>query len=462
MTQRMWPLARDTFRIGSGFGDRPGGFHAGQDFEAADGTPFYACAGGTVLFIGPAQGYGQWIVIDHPAADGGGVTEYGHMWDAWVTGLSVGDRVEAGQLLGYVGNSGQSSGPHLHLSVMPHEYAPARKVDPLPWLAAAVYPGESREEAGVDTLFADVSYFQAPVDDSYPYRILSFRSNDGTFRDPNFAANYAWATAAADEGRLACFIVYFYWRPNWAETVRTHRDMVAGCGGPHPRMITMIDVESGGNPGGDQSEGINRAYWELADWLGDPRRVIGYANAGDLFGMWSDRPDGLRLIGAGYGRNPNLPGQIAHQYTDGGDFGGDLPQGCPPFGPCDMNVANGLSPAQVAAACGIGTGDDMAFLDETMTNWAGDEVPVRDVLRYVDRYNGLILDQLVGPGARERGGEPTRWEALGNRTVVEALAIIGETLGIAGFGIPGDKKDATVIAPSAIASAQSNLPGGSE
>ncbi|QIS13578.1 hypothetical protein [Nocardia arthritidis] len=206
----------------------------------------------------------------------------------------------------------------------------------------------------MDTLFADVSYFQAPVDDSYPYRILSFRSNDGTFQDPNFAANYAWATGAADSGRLACFIVYLYWRPNWLDTARTHQDMVLAAAGPHPRMITMIDVESGGNPGGDQSDGINRAYWHLADWLGDRRRVIGYANRGDLFGMWGDRPEGLRLIGAGYGHDPRLPGQIAHQYTDGSGYGGGLPEGCPPFGNCDMNSADGLSPEDFAALCGIG------------------------------------------------------------------------------------------------------------
>ncbi|WP_225727297.1 MULTISPECIES: hypothetical protein [unclassified Nocardia] len=214
----------------------------------------------------------------------------------------------------------------------------------------------------MDTLFADVSYFQAPVDDSYPYRILSFRSNDGTFQDPNFAANYAWATGAADSGRLACFIVYLYWRPNWLDTARTHQDMVLAAAGPHPRMITMIDVESGGNPGGDQSDGINRGYWHLADWLGDRRRVIGYANQGDLFGMWGDRPEGVRLIGAGYGRDPRLPGQIAHQYTDGSGYGGGLPEGCPPFGNCDMNSADGLSPEDFAALCGIGAAEQSSSI----------------------------------------------------------------------------------------------------
>ncbi|MFG1791063.1 M23 family metallopeptidase [Nocardia sp. NPDC049149] len=135
-------MTRDTCAIGSPFGPREGGFHTGQDFPAPDGTPIYACAGGTVLYLGAAAGYGQWIVIDHPSADGGGVSEYGHMWDAGATGLSVGDRVEAGQLIAYVGNNGGSTGPHLHLSVMPHGYDPGNKIDPLFWLRGAAYPGD--------------------------------------------------------------------------------------------------------------------------------------------------------------------------------------------------------------------------------------------------------------------------------------------------------------------------------
>ncbi|MFE9575560.1 M23 family metallopeptidase [Nocardia sp. NPDC006044] len=139
---RYWPIARAELTIGSPFGPREGGFHAGQDFPAPDGTPIYACAGGTVLYLGPATGYGEWIVIDHPAADGGGVSEYGHMWDASATGLCAGDRVEAGQLIAYVGNNGGSTGPHLHLSVMPHGYDPGAKIDPMAWLRDAGFPGD--------------------------------------------------------------------------------------------------------------------------------------------------------------------------------------------------------------------------------------------------------------------------------------------------------------------------------
>ncbi|MFI9400593.1 M23 family metallopeptidase [Nocardia sp. NPDC052316] len=147
---RYWPITRAALTIGSPFGPREGGFHAGQDFPAPDGTPIYACAGGTVLFLGAAGGYGEWIVIDHPSADGGGVSEYGHMWDASAAGLSVGDRVEAGQLIAYVGSNGGSTGPHLHLSVMPHGYDPGAKIDPLGWLRGAAYPADFLWGLGAD------------------------------------------------------------------------------------------------------------------------------------------------------------------------------------------------------------------------------------------------------------------------------------------------------------------------
>jgi hypothetical protein len=207
-----------------------------------------------------------------------------------------------------------------------------------------------------DTLFADVSEFQTNVTDAYldaGYRVLSIRSNDGTYRDHKFIQNYQWCVNNVNAGKLDFFIVYSYWRSNWQGTVSTMQSMV---GNPHPKMVAMIDLESGGNPGGDQSDPVNRTYWALSDWLGNPKRVIGYANKSDFNSMWPTRPSGLRIIGAGYGQNPNLPGQVAHQYTDGQGYGGGLPEGAPPFGNCDMNSADGLSSVAFAQACGIGSG----------------------------------------------------------------------------------------------------------
>ena len=65
-------------------------------------------------------------------------------------------------------------------------------------------------------------------------------------------------------------------------------------------------------------------------------------------------PVQCRADPASYGSNPGYPGKIAHQYTNGEGYGGGLPEGCPPFGKCCMDSADGLTPEQYAAACGIG------------------------------------------------------------------------------------------------------------
>lgn len=138
---RLWPFRREQCVLGSPYGPRDGGFHYGLDFKAADGTPFYACQAGTVQFIGAADGYGQWIVVDSDTSEGGGCLEYGHMWNAFATGLAPGGHVKAGQLLGYVGANGQADGPHLHLAVHVYDYG-SDYTDPARWLAGSGYPGQ--------------------------------------------------------------------------------------------------------------------------------------------------------------------------------------------------------------------------------------------------------------------------------------------------------------------------------
>lgn len=137
------------------------------------GTRIYAAQAGTVKYIGAAQGFGQWIVLDHPRPAGGGTTVYGHMWNALATGLRLGESVAAGQHIAYVGSNGQSSGPHLHFEVHPTVLRAGSQIDPMPWLAGALDPETTLAAAAVpvtDTLYADVSEWQRPVDDSYPYR----------------------------------------------------------------------------------------------------------------------------------------------------------------------------------------------------------------------------------------------------------------------------------------------------
>jgi peptidoglycan hydrolase-like protein with peptidoglycan-binding domain len=204
----------------------------------------------------------------------------------------------------------------------------------------------------VDTIWSDVSEWQCPVNDSYPYPVLAIRSNDGTYRDKDFTSNHAWARSALDAGRLKALLIYLVYRPNWSDELNTLESEV---GSPHPRCAVMIDVESwGGQIRGDQSAGINNLYQGIGGWLGDCRRVIGYGNVGDLNGLWPHKPPGIRLIIAAYGSNPDYPGKLGHQFTDGQTADHLF---VPPFGFADVNSADGYDVDAFCAAIGLAGGD---------------------------------------------------------------------------------------------------------
>ena len=424
---RYMPVASGTFTLSSPFGPRGGGMHWGQDFAAADGTRIYAAQAGTVVYIGAAQGFGQWIVIDHPTAAGSGTTVYGHMWTAAATGLRHGDHVDAGQHIAYVGNNGESSGPHLHFEVHPTVWRPGSQIDPMPWLAGALDPATAETPAThptlevspmTDTIYADVSEWQRPVDNSYPYRVICIRSNDGTHCDEKWSTNYQWCKNRCDEGALDFFIVYFVWRQNWQETINTLRAQV---GTPHPKMAIEIDIESwGGQITGNQSDGLNATYRQLGAWLGNQQRVGAYGNSGDLNGLWPTKPPGMWVRLAAYGSNPAYPGKISHQYTDGSGYAGGLPEGAKPFGVCDMNSADGLSPTAVAARCGIsiGVAPEVPAAQPTLVPAAGGFTE-RDRQMLTAIYDTVIKTNagLVSDGHAANGEQPApkRGRGSGNK-----------------------------------------------
>jgi murein DD-endopeptidase MepM/ murein hydrolase activator NlpD len=121
----------------STFGTRWGALHGGIDIANAIGTPILAAADGVVIDAGPVAGYGMWVKLRH--ADGT-VTLYGHVNSTEVT---TGERVMAGDLIATMGNTGNSTGPHLHFEV---QLNGAERIDPVPWLAArgVEAPGFSR------------------------------------------------------------------------------------------------------------------------------------------------------------------------------------------------------------------------------------------------------------------------------------------------------------------------------
>lgn len=87
--------------------------HLGVDYAAPRGTPVHAAGSGTVSFVGYKGGYGKTIIITH---GDGFKTLYGHL-DGYARGIRTGKKVAQGTRIGYVGNTGLSTGPHLHLGL---------------------------------------------------------------------------------------------------------------------------------------------------------------------------------------------------------------------------------------------------------------------------------------------------------------------------------------------------------
>ncbi len=128
-TPAIQPLSnKDLNRIASGFGYRidpvykTTKFHAGLDFSAPQGTPIYATADGTVSTSGNSgNGYGNHVIINHSY---GYETLYGHMVRVKARN---GQAVKRGEVIGWVGSTGKSTGPHCHYEV----HKNGEKIDPI-------------------------------------------------------------------------------------------------------------------------------------------------------------------------------------------------------------------------------------------------------------------------------------------------------------------------------------------
>ena len=126
-------MPADRGSISSGFGYRRdpfsggGAMHSGLDFRAPYGSPIFAAADGVVSFVGYKGGYGKTVEISH---GNGLMTRYAHMSRS---SAQVGQRVTAGKLIGAIGSTGRSTGPHLHFEVRVNN----RAVNPRPFLERA-------------------------------------------------------------------------------------------------------------------------------------------------------------------------------------------------------------------------------------------------------------------------------------------------------------------------------------
>ena len=128
--------------------------HTGIDYAAPTGTRILAPSDGVVNFRGTKGGYGYAVMIDH----GNGLeTLYGHM-SAFVEGVNVGTHVRAGQVIGLVGSTGRSTGPHLHYEVRINgqHVNPASVALPVPKLTPVNIGSLQNYRAKIDTLMSAV------------------------------------------------------------------------------------------------------------------------------------------------------------------------------------------------------------------------------------------------------------------------------------------------------------------
>jgi murein DD-endopeptidase MepM/ murein hydrolase activator NlpD len=158
------PLLRtpiDGARLSSRFGKRRHpvlGYtkmHRGVDFAAATGTPIYAAGDGVISYRGRKGGYGNYISIRHA---GGYNTAYAHM-SRFKKSVTQGSRVRQGEVIGFVGSTGRSTGPHLHYEIL----SAGRQVNPLTVkMPSGIKLGKKQfarfqaNRAGIDALVAGI------------------------------------------------------------------------------------------------------------------------------------------------------------------------------------------------------------------------------------------------------------------------------------------------------------------
>ena len=257
----VFPLPEGTWVLTSEFGPRihpitgEPSFHTGTDFAAPDGTPILAAADGTVTVAEFSGGYGGLIVIEHQIDGQTVATAYAHMWEHGIH-VSRGDRVVAGQHIGDVGSSGNSTGPHLHFEVRPGGTS-GEAVDAAKWLndhnAADLPEASVGSPNGCDTT-GGTPGDPAPLD-SDPDQMVDDPTSDGQIT-ARMAHLMAQARATFPDTSWACYSP----RPGTTSEHPLGRacDITFGNRiGTHP---TPVQLEDG---------------WRVANWMKDHAESLG-------------------------------------------------------------------------------------------------------------------------------------------------------------------------------------------
>lgn len=258
----VFPLPVDTWVLTSEYGPRvhpitgEHTLHTGTDFAAPDGTPILAAADGTVTVAEYSGGYGGLIVIEHTLNGQTVATAYGHMWE---TGIHVqpGDTVTAGQHIGDIGSSGNSTGPHLHFEVR-HGGTNGEHTDPAAWLnahdAADLPEPETGAPAGCDPDGGAPGGEPDPVD-GHPDRLVA---------DPT------------SEGQITARLLHLY-----TQGTATFPDTSWACYSPRPGTVSehplgrACDLTFGNAIGQHPTPAQLEAGWQVTNWMKDHAEVLG-------------------------------------------------------------------------------------------------------------------------------------------------------------------------------------------
>ncbi|GAA1486459.1 M23 family metallopeptidase [Brachybacterium fresconis] len=258
----VFPVPVGTWVLTSEYGPRvhpisgESSFHTGTDFAAPDGTPILAAADGTVTVAEFSGGYGGLIVIEHTLDGQAVATAYGHMWE---TGIHVqpGDTVTAGQHIGDIGSSGNSTGPHLHFEVRTGG-TDGEHTDPAAWLnahdAADLPEPETGAPAGCDPGTSTPGELPDPLDGD-PDRLVDDPTSDGQIT-ARMLHLYQQGTAAFPDTSWACYSP----RP--------------GTRSEHP-LGRACDLTFGNAIGQHPTPAQLEAGWDVTNWMKDHAETLG-------------------------------------------------------------------------------------------------------------------------------------------------------------------------------------------
>ncbi|GAA5086966.1 hypothetical protein GCM10023319_34700 [Nocardia iowensis] len=425
MHARYWPLPRGHL-VTSPFGPREDGWHFGADFGwpgGSAGLTVYACQGGTVVRAGPARGFGHWVVIDHPDADGAGTTVYGHVRPH----VELSQRVEAGQPIAAIEPDRTRNGnvaPHLHLEWHRSVLSPPGpdRLDPLPQLDGATYPttqGDLLTEFGIDISNHQGEFdFARAAAEGMTY--ATHKISEGTWQDP-------------------------YW-PRAREQMPTHFQYWGGY--VYCRLDTHPDTEADALTSyADTTVPIQIDYEDLtgtpslADLLARVEAIT--ARGFELLPIYLPRWYWRDNMGC-----PDLSGlpvpiwnshYVTGTATPAQLYPGDNHPGWEPMGGKDIAILQFSSTAAISGQLidvnAIRGGRDQLKrlfrkdpdmqLTDIIINKDGNPVTLADLLASLDMHASWVVDQLAGPDSRHQPGpglDPTGWPQLDGKSVVDSVA----------------------------------------